>query len=322
MDQKVFTEIFDSWSVARKNEKFWTEGLAKEHGYKTPEAMRSDFKRQRKSMGIESKEVVPEKIPERVKTNAKILCFDIETSPLCCLTWGLWDQNINTQAILQDWHLISWSAKWLFSDEVISDVLAADEARVHNDSRITKSIWKLLDEADIVVSHNGDKFDCKRLNTRFLYNGLPPVSHYLSVDTLIVAKNVFNFSSNKLDYINNYLGIPQKTETGFELWKNAYFGDPKSLKMMEDYNRNDCEILEDLFLKLRPFIKNFPNLNLWSEENVSVCPNCGSKDLNWNGKYYYTYTGRYKAFRCDNCSAIGRSRELDLSKEKRKTIVR
>jgi predicted RNA-binding Zn-ribbon protein involved in translation (DUF1610 family) len=132
---------------------------------------------------------------------------------------------------------------------------------------------------------------------------------------------VFNFSSNKLDYINRYLGLPEKDNISFDIWKRAYYGDLEALEKMKEYNIQDTSMLEDLFLKLRPYIKNCYNLNLWSEDNVSVCPNCGSELLICEGNYH-TYTGRYESFRCENCGAIGRSKQLNLNKEKRKAIVR
>lgn len=315
MDSKIFDDCLNHWKNSDGFSKFWPQ-LAEKWNYTNGEKLRYAFKEERKRRGITKEE------KNVLKTNCKILCFDIETSPICALVWGIWEQNVNLAAILNDWHIISWSAKWLFDDEIISDVLTPEEALKHDDKRIVESMWKLLDQADITVSHNGDRFDCKKLNTRFLFHNMPPVSHYLSIDTLTVAKNSFNFTSNKLDYINEYLGIPKKTDTNFELWKKCWFGDPKALKEMEKYNKNDVAILEDLYLKLRPYIKNHPNMNLWNEENVSVCPNCGSNKLAWGDKYYYTYTGKYKAFRCENCAAIGRSRTLDLDKEKRKTVVR
>lgn len=257
----------------------------------------------------------------KVNHNCKILLYDIETTPNLALVWDLWNQNIQAEAVVNSWHLISWSAKWLFDDEIMSEVITPEEALWHDDSRLVKSMWKLLDEADVVIGHYCDLFDNKRMNTRFLYHGLPPVSHYQSVDTLLVAKKTFDFPSNKLDFINGFLGLPQKEKTDFSLWKRAWYGDEEALKTMQEYNINDVAILEDLFLKLRPYIQNLPNLNLWNEENVSICPACGSKNLDWN-KHYYTYTGRYKAFRCKDCGALGRSRQLDIDKEKRKVIVR
>ncbi len=255
------------------------------------------------------------------KRNAKILMLDIETSLMSVLCWGIWEQNISIESILQDWHLICWSAKWLFDDKITADVLTPEEAKEHNDKRISENMWKLLDQADIVITHNGNSFDLKRLNTRFIKHGILPPRPYQSIDTLKVAKEHFNFSSNKLDYINEFLGLEKKKDASFELWIKCFFGDPKALSEMVDYNIKDTEILEDLYLRFRPFIKGHPNMNLWNVENVSVCPNCGDEHLDWKG-HYYTYTGRYKAFRCANCGATGRARQIDLEPEKRVTIVR
>lgn len=252
----------------------------------------------------------------------KILLLDIETSLMSVLCWGIWEQNINIDAIVEDWHMLSWSAKWLFDEDILSDALTSEEAINHDDFRISSSIWKLLDKADAVVTHNGNNFDLKRLNTRFIKHDMLPPRPYQSIDTLKIAKEHFNFSSNKLDYINEFLGLPRKKDTKFDLWIRCFYGDPGALHEMELYNRGDAEILEDLYLRFRPFIKGHPNLNLWSEDNVSVCPNCGSDKLKWEGNHYYTYTGRYAQFRCGNCGANGRSRVLDLDKEKRTSVVR
>lgn len=322
MKQEVFDDCYKFWSKSDGHTPFWGE-LAGKWGYPTAESLRQEFKNQKRKKKVSKEEKKSETIRMIVEKNhgAKILCLDIETTPIQAFVWGLWDQNVNTSAIIQDWHLLSWSARWLFSPDVMSDVLTSDEAKSHDDFRICQKVWALLDEADIILTHNGINFDIKKLNTRFVYHNMMPPKPFQNIDTLVVAKGVFGFTSNKLDYINSYLGLPQKTETDFALWSRCFYGDKDALQEMKKYNENDVMILEDTYLKLRPYIKNHPNLNLWSEENVSVCPNCGSKHLNWNG-YYYTYTGYYSAFRCESCGATGRSRTLEASKEKRKTIVR
>ncbi|KKK55411.1 hypothetical protein LCGC14_3074810, partial [marine sediment metagenome] len=62
------------------------------------------------------------------KTPAKVLVFDVETAPLRSYTWGLWKQNIQTSHIISDWFMLTWSAKWLFGEEVFSDRLTSKEA--------------------------------------------------------------------------------------------------------------------------------------------------------------------------------------------------
>jgi hypothetical protein len=324
LKEEIFEDCLKNWKNSDGHTAFW-DVLAEKWDYSSGEKLRQGFKFEKKRRGIKKDGSFVSEIKEKevIPSNhtAKILCFDIENTPILGFFWGLWDQNIQPEAIVQDWHLLSWSAKFLFDPEIISDVLTPIEAKNHDDSRICKSMWNLLNEADIVIGHNCNFFDIKKLNTRFLVNDILPPKPYQSIDTLLVAKNVFANTSNKLDYINQFLGLPVKKETDFDLWIRCYNGDAEALKYMEEYNRNDVEILEDLYLKLRPWIKNHPNLNLWSTEDVSVCPNCGSKELKWGG-FYYTYTGYYKSFRCLSCGAIGRSRQLETSKQKRKVIVR
>jgi len=318
LNQDLFDECLAHYLSKFTLGKSWGK-LADEFEYPDGEVLRQDFKRERKRRGVPARGELPKAI---VPTNCKILLYDIETTPILALVWDIWNQNINTEAILQDWHIISWGAKWLFDPDTMSDVLTPKEALAHDDRRITKSFWDLLEEADVVIGHNSNGFDNKRINTRFLYHGLPPAHTYQSIDTLSEARRIFDITSNKLDYINKYLGLQRKTHTNFELWLRVWKGDPEALKEMGEYNKDDVYILEDLFLRLRPFIKGVANLNLWDEEYVSVCPSCGSSDLNWKVRPHYTTVSRYPAFRCNTCGAVGRSKKTDLDLEKRRTVVR
>jgi len=252
----------------------------------------------------------------------KILLLDIETAPMRAYVWALWKQNVDPKTqLINDWFCLTWATKWLFDTKVYSQKLTNGEVLEEDDSRIIRNIWKMLNEADIVIAHNGWRFDIPRLNTRFIINGLNPPMPYQIIDTLSVAKKSFAFSSNKLDMINKSLGIRRKVDTGgFELWDKCINGDENSLKKMERYNRGDVLALEDLYMKLRPWIKSHPNLGIYVEANGSVCPTCGSSNLNWGGSYV-TPAGKYKTFRCE-CGAVGRSRFTELTKDQRKSLVR
>ena len=183
---------------------------------------------------------------------AKILIFDVETAPLRSYTWGLWKQNVQPNQIISDWFMLTWAAKWLFDNDVYSDRLTPKEAINQNDKRISQSIWNLINEADIIIAHNAVKFDVKKLNTRFLINGLNPPMPYQVIDTLQHLRKRFNISSNRLDYVNKVLGIGRKMETGgFELWDGCLKGNPDSLKKMEKYNIKDVKILEEKYLRIR-----------------------------------------------------------------------
>lgn len=245
-------------------------------------------------------------------TSAKILLIDIETAPALSYVWGAWNQNpgTNLAMVQDDWFMLTWSAKWLFDKKVLSDKLTSEEAIQQDDSRIANSIWKLLDEADIVIAHNAIKFDIKRLNTRFLKAGYNPPMPYQIIDTYVHAKKSFALFSNKLDFIaKDFLGLEGKIKhSGFELWESCMKGDTEALLEMEEYNIQDVRILEDVYLELRPWIKPHPNIGLFVGKEVKCCATCGSEDLEW-GSNYVTYANTYQACRCNSCGAVGRSRK-------------
>ena len=250
----------------------------------------------------------------------KVLLFDIETTPCKGLFWHTGKQYISHNNIVQPWNVLSWAAKWLFSSEMMEDVLTPQEAISGDDKRIVKSMWDLLEIADVVIAHNGDQFDLKRLNTRFILNGLTPPRPYQSIDTLKIARKHFSFSSNRLDYLGKLMKDKGKIKTDFDLWVQCIAGDKKSLDYMIKYNKMDVELLEEVYLELRPWCKSHPNMGLYVDSDKEVCPNCGNDNLDWGG-YYTTMVGKYAAFRCGNCGAIGRCRTTALSKEQRDRLT-
>jgi predicted RNA-binding Zn-ribbon protein involved in translation (DUF1610 family) len=88
---------------------------------------------------------------------------------------------------------------------------------------------------------------------------------------------------------------------------------------MQKYCDQDVLCLEQVYLKLRPYIQPHPNVGLYITDNVHSCPSCGSHDLDWNkDKVYTTNSNQYHAFRCNSCGSLGRSRTSVL-KAKDKT---
>lgn len=248
------------------------------------------------------------------KHSAKVLVFDIETAPLSSYVWGIWNQNIGTNMdmIQSEWFILTWSAKWLFSDEIISAKLTSQEAIEEDDSRIVKDLWDIVNEADVLIAHNGKKFDIKKINTRFLLNGLPKPLPYQVIDTLIHARKELSITSNKLDYLGKVLGVGKKVEhEGFSLWKKSVKGDSQALDKMSEYNNGDITLLEEVYLALRPYINPHPNFGFHVENNVESCPTCGSEDLQWNTDIgvYRTYVNEYQTCRCNSCGSISRSRK-------------
>jgi hypothetical protein len=262
------------------------------------------------------------------KEGAKILLFDIETSPMEAFIWDLKQHGwIPPMMIKKPWAILTWSAKWLFEPEVMNGIVQPEEAVERQDGSIMQGLWDLLDEAHIVIAHNGARFDVRRMNTRYAVNGLGPPMPYRVVDTLRVARRQFDLPSYKIDFINDLFGLETKkgNEEGMDLWKKCVgtfgFAEIKpALERMSYYCDNDVRILEELYVQIRPWIKGHPNLGLYIDTNGESCTNCGNTQLDWRGKYY-TPAGRYLAFRCQSCGAVGRSRTTDIDKEERQRIV-
>ena len=251
----------------------------------------------------------------------KILIFDIETAPMEVYVWNLWKNLVTPDMVIKERSMLSWSAKWLFEDRIMGQSVTAGEAFDREDGSILSSLWHLLNEADIVVAHNGANFDVKISNARFALAGLHPPMPYRVIDTLRHVKKVFNFPSNKLDCLNRYFGLNLKMEhEGMALWKRCVNWDNQALQKMLKYNKRDVAILEELYLKIRPWLKGHPNLGLYIDTEETLCTNCGNENLTWGG-YYFTPAGKYKSFRCDQCGAIGRSRISDLDKETRARLL-
>lgn len=258
---------------------------------------------------------------ELVSRTAKVLLFDIETLPMVFYGWDLFRPIFSHKNIIKDSCILSWSAKWLFDSEMQAQILTPKEAIERNDERIVKSLWKLLDEADIVIGHNAAKFDVRKMNTRFLYHGLPPPSPFQVIDTKVAAKSVFYFPSNSQAYITEFLELQEKLETDFELWKRCDVGEKKALDEMLAYNKQDIAGLEEMYVTLRPWIPKHPNLAVFLSTEEAHCPKCQTKELTLGG-IYPTPANLYRAFRCNNCGTVGRSSSSVLTTQKRKNLLR
>ena len=255
------------------------------------------------------------------RPEVKILILDIETSPMQAYVWKRWKENISLDQTISEWFIICWSAKWLNDDKAFGDCCTSDEMLAEDDMRVCYSLWKVLNEADIVIAHNGNRFDIPKINSRFVVHNFLPPSPYKQIDTLDVAKKNFNFSSNKLDALAGYFNIEHKNPTDFNLWKACMAGDKSALKYMFEYNIKDVEILEKVYLRLRPWIKNHPNLATMTMADELVCPVCGKKDIiPIPGKYARTAISQYQVYRCRDCYAVIRGREKINEKVQLTTI--
>lgn len=258
---------------------------------------------------------------EIVDRTARVLVFDIETLPMVYYGWDLYKPVFSHDNIIKDWCVLSWSAKWLFDDKFYGQILTPKEAKTRNDYRIVEGLWKMFDEADIVIGHNAKKFDVRKMNTRFLYHGFVPPSQFQTIDTLLGSRETFSLPSYSQDYITKFLELQEKIETDFQLWIDCDNGDRIALAKMMEYNEQDIRGLEEMYVTLRPWLPKHPNLAVYMTTEEAVCPKCQSKEITLGGTYA-TPANLYRSFRCNNCGTIGRTNNTALTTQKRKHLVK
>jgi hypothetical protein len=266
-----------------------------------------------------------------VSKKPNVLIFDIETAPIIAHVWALWgEQNIGLNQIAKDWHIMSWSAKWFEAKDGTvygphNKIMYMDQRNakaIEDDTKILKGIWELLNMADVVITQNGDAFDIKKLNARFILNGFKPPSSYKRIDTKKIAKAKFGFTSNRLDYMSDKINKKYKKQkhskfAGHEMWTECLAGNIKAWKEMEKYNKYDVLALEELYIKFQPWDNSF-NPNLYTDNLELVCA-CGSNNFIKNG-HAYTSTGKYQRYSCGECGAESKDRVNLFSKEKKKSL--
>lgn len=240
------------------------------------------------------------------------MIYDIETSPNLAYVWGKYQQDVIKFDKETELLCLAW--KWLGEKE--THVAGRDK---FTEDILSLQLRNLFDEADIVIAHNGDRFDQRVGQAKMLEFGLDPPSPYKSIDTYRVAKRYFRLNSNKLDDLGEKLNLGRKVQTGgFALWLGCMNNDPKAWAKMKRYNIQDVDLLEKVYLKLRPWIQNHPGLNV-IDNRLEACPKCGHDKLESRGTYV-TKTNTYRRYACKKCGGWSRSRVADKTLDKVKLV--
>jgi DNA polymerase elongation subunit (family B) len=232
----------------------------------------------------------------------KILLLDIETAPNIAYVWGLFKQNISLNAIANSGYVLCWAAKWLGEEKIMFSSVQTGK------KKMLKEIHDLLAEADVVIHYYGSRFDIPTLNKEFVQNDMLPPASYKQLDLLMTVRKQFRFPSAKLEYVAKALGIKQKVEhAGFQMWIDCMNNDEAAWEQMKEYNIGDIQVLEDLYNRLLPWIKNHPNVGLYKDAE-NVCPNCGGNHLERRG-FAYTVLGKFQRFQCKGCGTWSRDKK-------------
>lgn len=232
----------------------------------------------------------------------KILFIDIETSPNLVYRFDDLSMPATTplEFLVEPSRILCFAAKF-YNEKTL---FRGENIMSHEDMIL--SAWEMFNEADVVVTFNGNRFDLPWLNTEFHQAGLPKPSPYKSLDLYQVMKQ-FKLPSKKLAYISKRFGwgSGKISSGGISTWLKVMEGDKKAWATFKKYNMIDTEVLEEGFDTLLSWFPGWFNQNLY-QGTEDLCPKCGSSDTKPQGRAYLA-SGVYQRFMCGACGSWSRS---------------
>lgn len=227
---------------------------------------------------------------------ANILLYDIETTHLKA-DWG--------------WTIcIGW--KWLDSKGVYVKSLMDYpdwKQNLTNDRALVEEFHRVMSEADMRVGFYSRGFDIKFLQSKWLQYELPPLPQIPEVDLFFVAKSNLALTRKNLDNITRFLGLDQKKYyVTAKIWQQAMVGNPDAIRKIMAHCRQDVRITEQLYYKLRPYIRTHPRT-----AGYYNCRYCGSDKVQRRGYQMSIYKGKQVRVQCQSCFGWSSYPEQDIT---------
>ena len=261
---------------------------------------------------------------------SRILVADIETSLMLVQVFSMGKSYVGVEDIVQDWNILSFAAKWLDKDPVLYQSIRFQDNPI-NDFPLCRSLHHILSAAEVVVAHNGKRFDMRKIRARMALNRMPPIPNVRVIDTLLEGRKQFGFTSNALAYLSARFGedgvrkVTHAKYPGKALWRECQKGNQDAWDEMEKYNIPDVLSLEGVYKELRPWYQGAQNLAILKNphglpEGAQSCPNCGGHNLQKRGTVF-TQVNQYQRYRCNDCGGWSRGRVPLLSREERAHVA-
>lgn len=227
-------------------------------------------------------------------SGAKILTIDIERLPGTAYIWEPRTKYVAPRNFVEWPRMICWAARWYGQRRPMF------EAEWKDADRMVERAWELFDEASIVVTFNGKRFDIPHLRTAWLEAGFPPPRPWRDLDLFEQVKR-FGFESKSLDSVTRRLGRPGKELSyDIQLALAAVRGDRAAQRELRLYNVGDIELTEWLHDRLLGWMHNAP---IVGRSASPACNQCSSQDLALQPTRYRAVVIDYSLYRCQNCGA-------------------
>jgi hypothetical protein len=221
----------------------------------------------------------------------RILILDIETQPITALVWGLFNQNISLNQIRDPGGILCVGLKYLGDKNAY--LFSKWE---HGYEGMITAVHSFLEEADAIITYNGNRFDLPKLRGACAELGLTPPPPVNSIDVYTSVKKL-GLISNKLAFVGPFFKIGKKIETGgMELWTGVMDNDKNSQRKMEKYCVQDVRLLEQVYQRLLPYLARHPNIG----GGTGSCPTCGGHRLHKRGDRL-TKLMRIGRLQCQDC---------------------
>lgn len=240
----------------------------------------------------------------------KILTLDIETRPAKVYVWDIFKPFINIEQIIEPGGVICMAAKWHHEKSAIF-------LSEWDDPNWQLDAWNLLNDADIVVTYNGDRFDIPHLNREFDELGFSAPSPFHSADLYKAVRKRERHISHKLAWVTKAKQLSGKMDSGgFRTWLDLNSDDElvvqRARRKMRKYNLQDVFTTEELFDNMLPHL-TLPAYGLY-EDGRQGCPRpgCGSTHVKRNG-YKVARSRKYAQYQCQDCGGYFSETRSDSS---------
>ena len=203
----------------------------------------------------------------------KILFFDLELSQAIATVWNTGKQYVGHHQLIEPQKIISYHWKWSDSDKVQNM-----DWGLHKqcDKKIIKQIKKDFDRADLIVAHNGNRFDMKKVYGRAMYHGIILNPKYVTFDTMVEVKRLASLPSYSLAFLCKHFGLPFKLDSGGKAtWDQVQFDKSReALDHLLYYGDGDITSLEALYYHIRPYTQAKIHAGVLRGGERYHCPSC------------------------------------------------